>query len=130
MLLTVGDVHATYGRFDVLRGISVGVAAGEIVAVLGPNGAGKSTLLKAIAGFLPPRQGSIRLSDEEIAGLRPSALLRKGVVYVMQRSSVFPKLTILENLRKAPASRAAGDVEAELRAIRSARRTGGRRSTR
>ena len=98
MLLTVGDVHATYGRFDVLRGISVGVAAGEIVAVLGPNGAGKSTLLKAIAGFLPPRQGSIRLSDEEITGLRPSALLRKGVVYVMQRSSVFPKLTILENL--------------------------------
>ena len=98
MLLTVDDVHATYGRFDVLRGISLGVASGEIVAVLGPNGAGKSTLLKTIAGFLAPRQGSIRLGDEPVGGLRPAALLRKGIVYVMQRSSVFPKLTVLENL--------------------------------
>ena len=98
MLLTVDDVHATYGRFDVLRGISLGVASGEIVAVLGPNGAGKSTLLKTIAGFLVPRQGSIRLGDEPVGGLRPAALLRKGIVYVMQRSSVFPKLTVLENL--------------------------------
>jgi branched-chain amino acid transport system ATP-binding protein len=98
MLLTVDDVHATYGRFDVLRGISLGVASGEIVTVLGPNGAGKSTLLKTIAGFLVPRQGSIRLGDEPVGGLRPAALLRKGIVYVMQRSSVFPKLTVLENL--------------------------------
>ena len=98
MLLTVRDVHAGYGRFDVLRGISLGVAAGELVAILGPNGAGKSTLLKTIAGFLAPRNGSIRLADEEIGGLRPRALLTKGIAYVMQRSSIFPKMTILENL--------------------------------
>jgi len=98
MLLTVDDVYASYGRFDVLRGISLGVTAGEIVAVLGPNGAGKSTLLKTIAGFLAPRRGSIRLEGEEVGGLRPPALLGRGVAYVMQRSSIFGKLTILENL--------------------------------
>ena len=97
-LLVVDDVHATYGKFDVLRGISLRVAAGELVAVLGPNGAGKSTLLKTIAGFLPPRQGSIRLEGEEIGALRPPALLARGIAYVMQRSSLFPKMTIQENL--------------------------------
>jgi branched-chain amino acid transport system ATP-binding protein len=98
MLLTVDDVHASYGRFDVLRGITLGIAVGEIVAVLGPNGAGKSTLLKTIAGFLAPRRGTIRLGGEQVGGLRPRALLDKGVTYVMQRSSIFGKLTILENL--------------------------------
>ena len=97
-LLSIDDVHASYGRFDVLRGISLGVTAGEIVAVLGPNGAGKSTLLKSIAGFLAPRSGTIRFAGEDVGGLRPAALLQKGVAYVMQRSSIFPKMTILENL--------------------------------
>src|SRR5262249_56021073 len=97
-VLAVDDVHASYGRFDVLRGVSLRVEAGELVAVLGPNGAGKSTLLKTIAGFLTPRQGSIRLGGEAIGGLRPPALLKKGIAYVMQRSSLFPKMTIQENL--------------------------------
>jgi ABC-type branched-subunit amino acid transport system ATPase component len=97
-LLVVDDVHATYGKFDVLRGVSLRVEPGELVAVLGPNGAGKSTLLKTIAGFLPPRQGSIRLDGEEIGALRPPALLARGIAYVMQRSSLFPKMTIQENL--------------------------------
>jgi len=97
-VLAVDDVHASYGRFDVLRGLSLRVARGELVAVLGPNGAGKSTLLKTVAGFLKPRQGSIQLEGEEIGGLRPPALLRKGIAYVMQRSSLFPKMTIQENL--------------------------------
>ena len=97
-LLAVDDVHATYGRFDVLRGVSLRVEPGELVAVLGPNGAGKSTLLKTIAGFLSPRQGSIRLDGEEIGTLRPPALLARGIAYVMQRSSLFPKMTIQENL--------------------------------
>jgi len=97
-VLVVDDVHASYGRFDVLRGVSLRVASGELVAVLGPNGAGKSTLLKTIAGFLTPRQGSIRLGGEAIGGLRPPALLKKGIAYVMQRSSLFPRMTIQENL--------------------------------
>jgi branched-chain amino acid transport system ATP-binding protein len=97
-LLVVDDVHASYGRFDVLRGLSIRVAEGELVAILGPNGAGKSTLLKTVAGFLAPRQGSIRFAGTDIGGLRPPELLRLGISYVMQRSSLFPKMTIQENL--------------------------------
>ena len=108
-LLAVEDVHATYGTYDVLRGVSLRVEPGELVAVLGPNGAGKSTLLKAIAGFLPPRQGSIRLAGEEIAGYRPPALLARGIAYVMQRSSLFPRMTIQENLELGAYIRASGD---------------------
>ena len=98
MLLTVDNVHASYGSGDVLRGVTLAGETGEIVAVLGPNGAGKSTLLKTIAGFLVPREGTIRLDGENVGGLRPRALLERGVAYVMQRSSIFPKMTILENL--------------------------------
>jgi branched-chain amino acid transport system ATP-binding protein len=98
MLLVVEDVHASYGRFDVLRGLSLQVAEGELVAILGPNGAGKSTLLKTVAGFLAPRQGSIRFAGLQIGGRRPPDLLRVGIAYVMQRTSLFPKMTILENL--------------------------------
>ncbi len=86
-VLVVDDVHASYGRFDVLRGVSLRVASGELVAVLGPNGAGKSTLLKTIAGFLAPRQGSITLDGEAIGGLRPPALLRKGITSSWERTS-------------------------------------------
>jgi branched-chain amino acid transport system ATP-binding protein len=117
-LLAVSDLHASYGRFDVLRGISLGVAAGELVAILGPNGAGKSTLLKTIAGFLVPRSGSIRLADEEIGGLRPRALLTKGLAYVMQRSSIFPKMTILENLELGAYIRpSSAEVEADVERV-------------
>ncbi len=113
MLLTVEDVHATYGKFDVLRGISLRVAEGEIVAVIGPNGAGKSPLFKTIAGFLPPRQGAIRFQGEDVSGLGPPALIRKGIVYVLQRSSIFPKMTILENLELGAYIR---ETTAEVRA--------------
>jgi branched-chain amino acid transport system ATP-binding protein len=119
MLLAVEGVYASYGKFDVLRGISLRIAEGEIVAVIGPNGAGKSTLFKTIAGFLRPRQGSIQFQGEEVGGLGPPSLIRKGIVYVLQRSSIFPKMTILENLElgaytreDAPAVRA--DIERVL----------------
>jgi ABC-type branched-subunit amino acid transport system ATPase component len=98
MLLEVTDLRASYGRFDVLNGISVRVAEGEVVCIIGPNGAGKSTLLKAIAGFLRPRTGSVRFRGEEIAGLSPVAVLKRGICYVFQRSSIFPKMTVWENL--------------------------------
>ncbi len=98
MLLDVRDLRASYGRFDVLTGVSIRIDDGEIVSIIGPNGAGKSTLLKTIAGFLRPRTGSIRLRGEEIAGLSPVAILKRGICYVFQRSSIFPKLTVWENL--------------------------------
>jgi len=117
-LLAVDDVHASYGRFDVLRGLSLRVATGELVAVLGPNGAGKSTLLKTVAGFLAPRGGSITLDGQEIGGLRPPALLRKGIAYVMQRSSLFPRMTIQENLEVGAYIREMGaEVRADIERV-------------
>ena len=98
MLLEVTDLRASYGRFDVLNGVSLRVAEGEIVCIIGPNGAGKSTLLKAIAGFLRPRTGSVRFRGDEIAGLSPVTILKRGICYVFQRSSIFPKMTVWENL--------------------------------
>ena len=108
MLLEVTDLRASYGRFDVLNGISLRVAEGEVVCIIGPNGAGKSTLLKAIAGFLRPRTGSVRFRGEEIAGLSPVTILKRGICYVFQRSSIFPKMTVWENLVMGAFTRADG----------------------
>lgn len=98
-LLAAEGVVGGYAASDmILKGVSATVAGGEVVAVLGPNGAGKSTLLKAIAGQLRVREGHIRIGGEEIAGLSPREIARRGVAYVPQEGNVFPTMTIRENL--------------------------------
>jgi ABC-type branched-subunit amino acid transport system ATPase component len=97
-LLEVEDLSAGYGEMEILRGVSIAVAPGEIVTMIGPNGAGKSTLVKAIFGLLRPRRGRIGFRGEEIAGLPPPAIVRKGIAYVPQVDNVFPSLTVEENL--------------------------------
>ncbi|HXG17369.1 MAG TPA: ABC transporter ATP-binding protein, partial [Calidithermus sp.] len=74
------------------------VETGEIVSIIGPNGAGKSTAFKAIMGFVRPRQGSIRFNGQEITGLPPHLVVRRGLAYVPQGRIVFPQMTVLENL--------------------------------
>ncbi len=98
-LLKVHNVVAGYGAHDeILKGVGIEVAAGEIVAILGPNGAGKSTLLKTIAGLVTPRSGTIDLTGASIAGKQPREVSRLGVVFVPQEGNIFPSLTIEENL--------------------------------
>jgi ABC-type branched-subunit amino acid transport system ATPase component len=97
-VLEVRDVHAAYGKIDILHGVTIEVRAGEVVAIVGPNGAGKSTVLKTVMGFLRPRPGSVRLAGEEIGGLPTHTIVRKGVGYVPQGRVVFPYMTVLENL--------------------------------
>jgi len=98
-LLAAADLVAGYGAQDeILKGVSIEAAAGELVALIGPNGAGKSTLLKAIAGLVRPRSGVIRLKGEPLAGLAPREVSRRGVAFVPQEGNVFPSLTIRENL--------------------------------
>jgi branched-chain amino acid transport system ATP-binding protein len=97
-LLLVDGVTAGYGNIEILHGVSMTVDAGEIVSIIGPNGAGKSTAFKTIVGFLRPRSGSIRFNGEEIVGLRPDLVLRRGLAYVPQGRIVFPQMTVLENL--------------------------------
>lgn len=97
-LLEVRDIVAGYGGVDILRGVSLKVEEGEIVALLGPNGAGKSTLMKVVFGLLKPRHGQVLLRGREVTGLPPEALVPLGMGYVPQTDNVFPSLTVQENL--------------------------------
>lgn len=97
-LLEVTRVYAGYGKFDVLRGVSLHVKPGEIVSIIGPNGAGKSTLFKTITGFLRPREGQVFFAGKEITGIRPDRLGSMGLSYIPQGRSLFPEMTVEENL--------------------------------
>src|SRR5579862_6358663 len=97
-LLDVDDVVAGYGYGDILRGATVQVAPGCITCIIGPNGAGKSTLLKVVSGLLRPRLGSIKLRGEPIGGRSPKEILRRGVVQVPQDRSLFPSMSVWQNV--------------------------------
>ena len=98
-ILTTSDVVAGYvPEVDILNGVTIAVGEGEIVTVVGPNGAGKSTLIKTIFGLLRPRKGSIKLRGEDISGVKPHTITRRGMNYVPQLDNVFPSLTVEENL--------------------------------
>jgi branched-chain amino acid transport system ATP-binding protein len=96
--LVVDGVVAGYGGGDVLRGVTFAVPAGEITCVVGPNGAGKSTLLRVISGLLRPRRGTVTLRGERLAGKSPRQILKMGVVHVPQNHSLFPDMTVRENI--------------------------------
>jgi ABC-type branched-subunit amino acid transport system ATPase component len=97
-LLAAESLTAGYGRMDILHDLSLTVDVNEIVSIIGPNGAGKSTAFKTIVGFLRPRAGRVLFNGEEITGLRPDVVLRRGLAYVPQGRIVFPQMTVLENL--------------------------------
>ena len=97
--LAADDVVAGYVRgLPIVHGVSLAVAAREVVTVIGPNGAGKSTMLKAIAGLIAIESGRIRLRDRDIAGLAPHAIVAAGIGFVPQTANVFTTLSIHENL--------------------------------
>ena len=97
-LLDVRDLTAGYGDNEILRGLSLHVDAGELVAVIGPNGAGKSTLLKTLAGLVRPRGGRIALRGADITGAATQRIVASGLCYVPQEANVFPSLSVWENL--------------------------------
>ena len=117
-LLSVEALDAGYGKIGVLRGVSLRVAAGEIVALLGPNGAGKTTLLKALSGLLPPSGGDVRLDGTSLRGADPRACARRGLVHVVEGHRVFTQVSVEDNLSLAgyglPRAERAGRVEAAL----------------
>jgi branched-chain amino acid transport system ATP-binding protein len=98
-LLEVQDLHAGYGKMEILKGVSLAVEAGQIVSIIGPNGAGKSTVFKTLFGLLPARQGRVRLDGEDVTNQPPAALLRRGMTYVPQGRNIFPLMTVEQNLR-------------------------------
>jgi branched-chain amino acid transport system ATP-binding protein len=97
-LLEVRDLHVGYG-FPVLLGIDIDVEEGETAVLFGLNGAGKTTTVSSIAGLLAPDAGSIRFDGEEIGGLPPAALVKKGIALAPEGRRVFPSLSVSNNLR-------------------------------
>ncbi|MFO7544263.1 MAG: ABC transporter ATP-binding protein [Trueperaceae bacterium] len=97
-LLAIENVVAGYGEMQVLKRVSLRVEEGEIVSIVGPNGAGKSTVMKLVFGLLKPWEGSVRFDGDDISGMPPERIVRRGLCYVPQVENVFPTLTVEENL--------------------------------
>jgi branched-chain amino acid transport system ATP-binding protein len=98
-MLELKNIHTRYGAITALRGISISVSQGELVALLGVNGAGKSTTLSSIAGVLRPWQGDILFEGKSILGKSPEQIARLGISLVPEGRDIFPSLTVEENLR-------------------------------
>ena len=105
-VLELANVDVYYGASWILKGVSLAVPAGGVVALLGRNGAGKSTTLKTIMGLVAPRAGSVRLDGAEIGGLPPHAVNRRGIAYVPEERRIFRDLTVDEHLAIATRSAA------------------------
>lgn len=106
-LLVTEELVAGYlPEVNVLDGVSLAVGEGEVATVVGPNGAGKSTLIRTIFGLLRPRRGRVTLRGEDLTGLDPHTIARRGMSYVPQLDNVFPSLTVEENLEMGSFDRA------------------------
>ncbi|KAF5050017.1 High-affinity branched-chain amino acid transport ATP-binding protein LivF [anaerobic digester metagenome] len=104
-MLAIDSLDVFHGRLQVLWDLSLRVASGEIVTVIGPNGAGKTTLVETVMGINRPAQGSIQFQGEEIAGLRPNAVVARGISIVAEKRELFPRMTVRENLALGAYSR-------------------------
>jgi ABC-type branched-subunit amino acid transport system ATPase component len=99
MLLKLQNIYAGYDGGDVLKGIGLEVEEGTTTCIVGPNGAGKSTVLRVLSGLLKPRLGEITFDGRSIVGLTPRQILALGIVHVPQSHSLFPTMTVRENVR-------------------------------
>ena len=97
-ILVAENITVGYGEKDILHDVTLRASKNEIVAIIGPNGAGKSTLLKTIFGLLKPSKGNVFLKKDNVTGLSPDKIAKKGISYVPQVDNVFPSLTVQENL--------------------------------
>ena len=104
-LLELRGLHARYGAGEVLKGLDLRVADGEIVTLLGANGAGKSTTLRAISGLVPNVSGAILLDGASIVGRKPEAIVRLGISHVPEGRRIFPGLTVRENIALGASNR-------------------------
>src|SRR5579863_7473328 len=95
------DVRKNFGATQIIRGVSLTVPAGERHAIIGPNGAGKSTLFNLISGLLGPTSGTVRLKGENVTGLPPYQINRRGLSRSFQVTNIFPRLSVWENIRCA-----------------------------
>jgi branched-chain amino acid transport system ATP-binding protein len=116
-MLEISGIKAGYGPLNILQGISMSVAAGEIVAVLGSNGVGKSTLNNIISGIIKPRDGEIRFGGKDITGLAPRSIVEAGISQVPEGRRIFPNLSVRENLELGAYRRATERMSANFERI-------------
>jgi len=139
-MLTVENLSVSYGSVQALSEVSLTVPPGRVTAVIGANGAGKSTLMRTLAGLVKPKSGSIHMNGEDITGMSPEDVVRRGVALVPEGRSTIPDLTVLENLRlggmwRTHAQRTASEnrvftlfpILAERKALRADTLSGGER---
>jgi len=116
-MLEVRGLETCYGKIRALRGVSIDVPEGAIVGIIGANGAGKTTLMRTIAGVLAPRAGSIRFRGEDIAGLPPHGILRRGVALVPEGRAILSRMTVRENLEMGAYVRRDREVAADMERV-------------
>jgi branched-chain amino acid transport system ATP-binding protein len=114
--LTIAGLRVAYGPVQVVHGLDLEVAPGEVVALVGPNGAGKTSTLSAVMGLVPARAGTIRLGERDLVGLRPEAIARSGIALVPEGRHLFPAMSVEENLRLGLTGRRSTDGVAQDRA--------------
>ncbi|CAN1525628.1 LivF ABC-type branched-chain amino acid transport systems, ATPase component [Rhabdaerophilaceae bacterium] len=113
-MLEVRDLFAGYGGVPILRGISLDVTVGDVVAVLGANGVGKTTLNHALSGLIPTSSGTITFEGERIDGMKPPDIVRRGLIHVPEGRKIFPNLSVRENLELGAYARARARRNANL----------------
>lgn len=112
-ILSIQDLQVKYGGIEAVKGISFDVEEGTIVTLIGANGAGKSSTLRTIAGLVKPAAGSISFRGDNITGLGPTAIVKRGITLVPEGRRIFPNLTVLENLKMGAYLRN-DDISADL----------------
>lgn len=118
-MLEIRDLHAGYGKIQVLQGLSLSVPRGKLVTLIGSNGAGKTTTLRTISGMIEPSGGTITLGGQDVTGLPSHDIAKRGVAHSPEGRRVFPTLTVLDNLQlgafgRYTGSRPKGDIPADL----------------
>jgi branched-chain amino acid transport system ATP-binding protein len=113
-VLEVRDLHVYYGEIHALKGASLSVEKGEIVALLGPNGAGKTTTLKTISGLLAPRSGGVTLEGQSLVGVPAHEIVRRGLAHVPEGRRIFNRLSVAENLEMGAYTRSDGAIREDM----------------
>ncbi|MEM1994600.1 MAG: ABC transporter ATP-binding protein [Nitrososphaerales archaeon] len=116
-LLKIEGLSSGYGGIDILKDVSFEVKEFEVACIIGPNGAGKSTLIKTVYGLLKPSSGKITFKDEDITGLSPLNILKKGISYLPQGRAIFPLMTVQENLEMGVFSRRDTKIKEDIAKI-------------
>lgn len=116
-LLKLTNIETYYGQIQALKGIHLEVEEGKIVTLLGANGAGKSTTMRTIAGLIKPKRGTVEFLGQNVTGMRPHQLLRKGISLVPEGRAILSTMTVLENLEMGAYHRKDHDVKRDIQNV-------------